>query len=90
VEVYADAERVTVTEDAPGEVNLVVRIAEGYHVLAAEPVSDSAQGKPMPELMPLRVGLVSGQGVAVYADYPTGDPYGAAMVGNGRPARAHG
>jgi uncharacterized protein YyaL (SSP411 family) len=82
VEVYADAERVTVTEDAPGEVNLVVRIAEGYHVLAAEPVSDSAQGKPMPELMPLRVGLVSGQGVAVYADYPTGEPYGAAMVGS--------
>ncbi len=82
VEVYADTERVTVTSDQPGEVNLVIRVAEGYHIFAAEP----ALAKAMPldavkNLIPLRVGLVSGQGVAVYADYPEGEPYGKELIG---------
>lgn len=66
VEIYADAERITVTEDQPAGLNLVMRIADGYHIMAAEPGA--------PGLMPLRVAIAGGGGVAVYADYPPGKP----------------
>lgn len=66
VEIYADAERITVTEDHPAELNLVMRIADGHHIIAAEPGS--------PGLMPMRVAIAGGGGVAVYADYPRGEP----------------
>ncbi|MEM7755885.1 MAG: thioredoxin domain-containing protein [Planctomycetota bacterium] len=84
VEIYADTERVTVSKDTPAEINLVVRIAEGHHILAAEPIAEGAnlQSDLQDALVPLRVGLVTGQGVAVYADYPAGDPYGEALTGN--------
>ncbi|MFT5424422.1 MAG: hypothetical protein ACI89L_002217 [Phycisphaerales bacterium] len=80
VEVYASAERVVVTEDEPGEFVVVLRIAPGYHIIAAEPGPIAGE---MPGLVPLRIGLVSGQGVAVYADYPApdGEPYGVEGVG---------
>ncbi|MEM1186454.1 MAG: DUF255 domain-containing protein [Planctomycetota bacterium] len=82
VEIYADSERLTVTDDTPAELNLVLRIAPGYHVLAAEPASPDADPSVVRSLIPLRVGLVSGQGIAVYADYPEGQPYGAEMTGS--------
>jgi len=80
VEIYADTERVAVAPDRPGEVNLVIRVAEGFHILAAEPIAEGSSVDLA--LVPLRVGLVSGQGVAVYADYPEGEPYGAALTGS--------
>lgn len=76
VEVYASAERVTVTDDEPAQFQLVLRIKPGHHVVAADPGPDAPTG-----LVPLRVGLVSGQGVAVYADYPAGTPHGVESVG---------
>ena len=78
VEIYADTDRVVVREDEPAEIVLGFRIMGGYHILAAEAV---AEGSSITGLAPLRVGLVSGGGVAVYAEYPEGEAYGAAFVG---------
>ncbi|GAB4383397.1 MAG: thioredoxin domain-containing protein [Phycisphaerales bacterium] len=66
--VFADTDRVQVRPDEPAVVHLELRIREGYHVVAADP-GQGGQG-----LFPLRVGLVEGSGVAVYADYPPGSP----------------
>ncbi|MCL4221975.1 MAG: thioredoxin domain-containing protein [Phycisphaerales bacterium] len=71
VHVFADAEEVLVTPDRPGVVQVELRIKPGYHIAAADPGTGGSAG-----LVPLRVGLVKGQGVAVYADYPEGEPYG--------------
>ncbi|MFG0305344.1 MAG: DUF255 domain-containing protein [Phycisphaerales bacterium JB040] len=76
VEVYASAERVAVADDEPAEFQLVLRIKPGHHVVAADPGPDAPRG-----LLPMRVGLVSGQGVGVYADYPAGTPHGVESVG---------
>ncbi len=78
VEIFADEEEVVVTDETPATLTLGIRIRDGYHILAAEPVADGADGEG---LIPLRVGLVSGQGVAVYAEYPEGEAYGASIVG---------
>jgi uncharacterized protein YyaL (SSP411 family) len=69
VEVYCDAERVTVAEDRPGALTLVARIAEGFHIIAADP------GPGGKNLVALRLGIVGGSGVAAYAEYPRGEPY---------------
>jgi uncharacterized protein len=69
VEIYADAERIEVGPDHPAQVKLVLRIAEGYHVNAADPGEGTG-------LTPLRVAIKGGKGLAVYADYPPGEPYG--------------
>jgi len=51
-----------------------VRIAEGFHVTAADPKpSDESLG-----LAPFRVLVVGGEGIAAYADYPEGDEHGLA------------
>ena len=68
VEVYADRDRVEVNGDPPALVNIALRIAPGYHIVAADP------GAATGPLVPLRVGIVNGTGVRVYADYPPGDP----------------
>ncbi len=70
VQVFADVEQVEVTPETPGVIQVELRIDEGYHIIAAKP------GPGGDDLIPLRAGLVSGQGVAVYADYPDGEPYG--------------
>ena len=78
VRVLADLEKVRVTPESPVEVRLVLEIDDGWHVLAADPVPESSD---IPRgLIPLRVGLISGQGVAVYAEYPEGEPYGGAFA----------
>lgn len=64
VEIYADQERLVVGPDQPAELNLVLRIAPGYHVTAAD------AGAVAAGLSAFRVGLLHGGGVAVYADYP--------------------
>ncbi len=74
VEIYAETDRVKVTREKPAELVLLVRIAEGYHITAADPqVSDEAL-----ELVPFRVSVQGGEGVAAYADYPEGEEHGLA------------
>lgn len=70
VQAFADAERVDVAPEQPAVVHVELRIKEGYHIIAADP------GKGAQSLFPLRVGLVRGGGVAVYADYPPGNHLG--------------
>lgn len=70
VEIYADRESVTIGNDSPDELWLEVHIAPGYHIIAAEPGSSATAAK----LIPLRVFLLEGTGVQVYADYPVGEP----------------
>jgi len=50
----------------PAEFTLFVKIADGYHVPAADP-GDSPAAR---SLIPFRVGIVNGSGVAAYAGYP--------------------
>ena len=71
VEIYASVERLDLASGAPAEMELAIRIAPGYHITAADP------GPGGGGLVPLRVHLVHGQGVAVYADYPPGELMGA-------------
>ncbi|MEL6498515.1 MAG: DUF255 domain-containing protein [Planctomycetota bacterium] len=66
VEIYTDTDRVAVREETPAELSLRVRVAPGYHIIAADPGA-SGEG-----LIPLRVAIVGGAGVNVYADYPEG------------------
>jgi uncharacterized protein YyaL (SSP411 family) len=72
VEIYASEERIQIGPDLPASLSLVVRIADGYHITAADP-GPGGQG-----LIPLRVSIVNGSGAAAFADYPQGDPYGPA------------
>ncbi|RMH25864.1 MAG: thioredoxin domain-containing protein [Planctomycetota bacterium] len=75
VRVLANTEKVTVTKDTPAVFKIALEPPPGYHIIAADP------GPAKVPLTPLRVGLTRGQGVAVYADYPAGDPYGLPEIG---------
>lgn len=66
VEIFADADIVKLKSREPSILNLLFRIAPGWHINAADPGHDF--------LVPLRVHRLSGDGFAVYADYPPGDP----------------
>ncbi len=68
VTVFADVDAVTVAPGRPAVFHVELRIAPGYHIIAADP------GQTDLPLAPLRVGLTRGQGLAVYADYPPGEP----------------
>jgi uncharacterized protein len=72
VEIYASLDRVSVAEDKPAELSLIIKIQTGYHVPAANPGDSQAARAPIP----FRVGIVNGAGVVAYADYPRGQPYG--------------
>ena len=61
--VFTSVERVEIGPDSPAELPLLVRIAEGWHVAAA----DAGGG-----VLPFRVHVVGGTGVEAYADYPAG------------------
>jgi len=74
VEIYAAEESLEVGPDKPAEVMLLVRIAEGYHVTAADPkLSDETLA-----LTPFRVEIIGGEGLVAYADYPEGTQRGLA------------
>lgn len=74
VAVFVSEDAVTVSEDRPGSFSVALEIDEPYHIVAGDPgTSDAAKG-----LMPLRVGLIEGQGIAVYAEYPDGESFGEA------------
>ncbi len=72
VEVYADRDEITVSSDQPGGLWLELRIAPGFHIIAADP-GESAVAS---ELVPLRVSVLEGAGVRVYGDYPAGQSWG--------------
>ena len=74
VEIYAETDRVRVSQDEPAEFTLLVRIAEGYHVTAASPHA-GASGDDM-GLVGLRVFVLGGEGIEAYADYPLGEEIG--------------
>ncbi|HLO41992.1 MAG TPA: thioredoxin domain-containing protein [Phycisphaerales bacterium] len=74
VEIYAAVDRVMVTEEMPAQFTLVIKVAEGHHIMAADP------GEKGAGLVPLRVGIVHGSGVQAYADYPPGEPYGDGVL----------
>ena len=81
VEIYADAERIEPREGEPAVFHLVMRIAEGYKVIA--PSGEDAHDPESLGLQGFRAGLIpgSGSGVAVYADYPVGEAYRAPVEG---------
>jgi len=84
VEVLASAEVVEVSPDRPASLRLRFTIRDGHHIVAADP------GPGGGGLIPLRVGLVRGQGVAVYADYPEGEPLDPSIPGVGAVRVHHG
>jgi uncharacterized protein YyaL (SSP411 family) len=71
VEIYASIDRITVAQDTPAEFTLVIKIADGYHIPAADP-GDSPAAR---SLIPFRVGIVNGTGIVAYAAYPEGETY---------------
>ncbi len=70
VEVFADTDRVSITSDEPATFRVRLAVAEGFHLVAADPGPEAFEG-----LVPLRVGLTSGAGLSVFADYPKGERY---------------
>ena len=84
VEIYAGAERVAIAKETPASLRVALRIAPGYHVLAADPWIDDPKGA-MRGLIPLRVHIRGGTGIEAYADYPAGTPYAAASEALGTP-----
>ncbi len=74
VEIYSDAERISVTPEKPAVVRLVLRIAPGYHIIAADP---GVEGQESPDgLSALRIGVHGGTGLRVFAEYPRGTAHG--------------
>ena len=84
VEVFSSVDRVALASDTPGVLRLALRIAPGYHVLAADPWVDDPKSA-MRGLIPLRVHVRGGTGIEAYADYPAGEPYTAAAAVLGTP-----
>ena len=72
VTVFVSDEEMVVSDDTPASFSVAMEIDEPYHIVAADP-GDSEAAKA---LIPLRVGLTQGQGVAVYAQYPDGESFG--------------
>ncbi len=70
VEILANGDGVRLGPAESDGLVIRLRIAAGYHVTAAEP------GPAGASLIPLRIGVMGGAGVSVYAEYPAGEPYG--------------
>ncbi len=77
VQIFVNTDHISVDDDTPAEFTVAVEIASEFHMVAADPGEDESASS----LVPLRVGLISGQGVAVYADYPQGDRFGDTSTG---------
>lgn len=74
VEIYAGVERVGLSASRPAVFTILVKIAQGWHVGA--PLLEDAP-PDAPPLHPFRVGVINGQGVEAYADYPPPTPFAA-------------
>lgn len=66
VQVYANVEEASVGEDASAEIELAIKIADGWHINAHEPGVEGMVG--------LDVRIVGGVGVVATVDYPAGEP----------------
>lgn len=77
VKVLVSTDSISVADDEPASFKIALEIDDGFHIVAAEP-GDSDAAKL---LLPLRVGLIKGQGIAIYADYPAGESFGLDSVG---------
>jgi uncharacterized protein YyaL (SSP411 family) len=75
VQVFASVDRLTLTQGEPVSLTLRLVIAPGYHVTAADPGGDPDAAA----LVGLRVGHARGEGIRVYADYPSGDSYASGL-----------
>ena len=75
VEIYAGVDRIEIGPDHPAQLTLVVKIAPGWHIAAAE----AAQTGEL-QLSAFRVYVIGGTGIAAYADYPAPTEF-AAMGG---------
>jgi hypothetical protein len=79
VEVFANTDRVMLVDDKPAEFSIRLSIADGYHLVAADP---GAGGE---DLVPLRVQAIGGTGLNVFADYAPGTSYDAPVGDEGTP-----
>ncbi len=77
VEIYASTDRIQVGQDYPATLRLVLRIADGYHINAADPGPGGTQ------LIPLRIGVINGTGITAFADYPPGEKYNDLLIYKG-------
>ncbi len=78
ISVFVSNDTITLDDDHPvASIKVALDIAAPYHVVAADP----GDSEPARALIPLRVGLISGSGVKVFADYPKGDPHGVEAIG---------
>lgn len=68
VQMFASTDRVSISSSEPAIFHLVLRIAPGFHIIAANP------GPAGSSLFPLRIDVIGGTGVTAYADYPAGTP----------------
>ncbi|MBX3364123.1 MAG: DUF255 domain-containing protein [Phycisphaeraceae bacterium] len=75
VEIDASVDHITIGPDTPCSLRIRVRIAPGYHLVAADP-GPAFDAPGAPALVPFRVGVAHGTGLAAYADYPPGTPWG--------------
>lgn len=79
VEVFAADERLVLKPGEPGELRLMIRVAPGFHVVAADP-GEEASGLG---LVPFRVDVVDAEAgggvrhasIVAYADYPAGSSF---------------
>ncbi|MBK7404941.1 MAG: thioredoxin domain-containing protein [Phycisphaerales bacterium] len=74
VEIYAETDRVRVSQGEPAELTLLVHVAEGYHVTSANSQA-GASGDDL-GLVGFRVFAIGGEGIEAYADYPLGEEIG--------------
>lgn len=81
VEIYAETERVSVGPETPAIFKIVLRLKEGWHILAADPGPEAADMG----LIPTRVLVTGGKGIVAYADYPKGEPYRPPFAGEEAP-----
>lgn len=75
VEVLASVDRVEVAIGNPASFELRLVVKPDFHINAAVPLAGGGLGAGTP-LVGLRVGVINGTGVRVYADYPEGEPAG--------------
>ncbi len=73
VDILASTEEVTISADEPGEMEIKLVIAPGYHINSAFAGEQSGG-----VVIPLRVTITGGSGVKAYADYPAGEPLAGA------------
>ncbi|MFN0011273.1 MAG: thioredoxin domain-containing protein [Phycisphaerales bacterium] len=81
VSLMASAEEIDLAPGEPVECTLRCVIADGFHLVAADPGEEGIKIG----LIPFRVEIDGGTGVAVFADYPPGEPLDASTgtVGGG-------